>query len=40
VTWDEVESCQSPGDLFFTAGDFLSRVARDGDLLADLLTPA
>jgi bifunctional non-homologous end joining protein LigD len=36
VTWDEVESCQSPGDLFFTAGDVLSRVARDGDLLARL----
>lgn len=40
VTWDEVESCQSPEDLFFTAGDVLSRVARDGDLLAGLLPPS
>jgi bifunctional non-homologous end joining protein LigD len=40
VTWDEVEACQSPGDLFFTAGDVLSRVDRDGDLFADLLPAA
>ena len=27
VTWDEVEACRQPQDLFFTAQDTLSRVA-------------
>ena len=36
VTWDEVESCQDPGDLFFTAEDVLPRVDRLGDLFAAL----
>jgi bifunctional non-homologous end joining protein LigD len=38
VTWDEVESCHQPPDLFFTAEDTLSRVAQHGDLFAPLLT--
>jgi bifunctional non-homologous end joining protein LigD len=38
VTWDEVEACRDPGDLFFTAPDVLARVEEDGDLLASLLT--
>jgi bifunctional non-homologous end joining protein LigD len=37
VTWDEVESCQHPPDLFFTAEDALSRLATHGDLFAPLL---
>lgn len=39
VTWDEVESCRNPGDLFFTAPDVLARVEKRGDLLAPLLAP-
>jgi bifunctional non-homologous end joining protein LigD len=38
VTWDEVEACRDPGDLFFTAPDVLARVEEHGDLLAPLLT--
>jgi bifunctional non-homologous end joining protein LigD len=38
VTWDEVEACREPGDLFFTAPDVLARVEEHGDLLAPLLT--
>ncbi len=38
VTWDEVEACRRPGDLFFTAPDTLGRVAEHGDLFAPLLT--
>ena len=38
VTWDEVESCSDPGDLFFTAPDVLTRVEKSGDLFAPLLT--
>jgi bifunctional non-homologous end joining protein LigD len=34
VTWDEVESCNRPGDLRFTAEDVLARVEADGDLFA------
>ncbi|HET9971068.1 MAG TPA: ATP-dependent DNA ligase, partial [Streptosporangiaceae bacterium] len=37
VTWDEVESCRHPPDLFFTAEDALSRLATRGDLFAPLL---
>jgi bifunctional non-homologous end joining protein LigD len=37
VTWDEVEACRSPEDLFFTAPDVLGRVEKSGDLLAPLL---
>lgn len=37
VTWDEVEACRAPGDLFFTAPDVLTRVEKTGDLLASLL---
>ena len=36
VTWDEVESCQQPPDLFFTAEDTLARVDEHGDLFAPL----
>jgi len=32
VTWDEVESCQRPADLTFTADDVLARVTSSGDL--------
>jgi bifunctional non-homologous end joining protein LigD len=38
VTWDEVAACRSPGDLFFTAPDVLTRVEKQGDLLAPLLS--
>jgi bifunctional non-homologous end joining protein LigD len=37
VTWDEVESCRQPPDLFFTAEDTLARVATHGDFFAPLL---
>lgn len=37
VTWDEVESCRAPEDLFFTAPDVLTRVEKSGDLFAPLL---
>jgi bifunctional non-homologous end joining protein LigD len=36
VTWEEVASCRAPEDLRFVAADVLDRVARDGDLMADL----
>src|SRR3954470_15872311 len=36
VTWDEVGACRSPDDLRFTAPEVLERVARHGDLMADL----
>ncbi len=36
VTWEELESCHEPDDLFFTARDVLERVSRSGDLFADL----
>ncbi len=38
VSWDEVESCRQPQDLFFTAGDVVARVASRGDLFAPLLS--
>jgi len=37
VSWDEVESCRQPQDLFFTAEAVLDRIARHGDLFAPLL---
>jgi bifunctional non-homologous end joining protein LigD len=37
VTWDEVESCQDPGNLFFTAPDVLARVEKSGDLFSALV---
>jgi bifunctional non-homologous end joining protein LigD len=37
VTWDEVEACRQPPDLFFTAHDTLARVTDHGDLFAPLL---
>jgi bifunctional non-homologous end joining protein LigD len=37
VTWEEVESCRTPADLFFTAADVLSRVDSKGDLFTPLL---
>ena len=37
VSWDEVESCRQPQDLFFTAETVLDRVTRRGDLFAPLL---
>jgi bifunctional non-homologous end joining protein LigD len=37
VSWEEVESCRAPGDLFFTADAALDRVERLGDLFAPLL---
>ena len=37
VSWDEVESCGRPQDLFFTAEAVLDRVGRHGDLFAPLL---
>ena len=37
VTWDEVEACRQPADLFFTAPMVLDRVAELGDLFAPSL---
>jgi bifunctional non-homologous end joining protein LigD len=37
VSWDEVQACRRPEELFFTAGPVLDRVARLGDLFAPLL---
>lgn len=37
ITWDEVESCQSAGDLRFLAADVVARVEEHGDLFAGLL---
>ncbi len=39
VGWDEVEACGRPADLTFTSDTVLDRVARQGDLLAALITP-
>ena len=38
VTWDEVESAASGGDLTFEAADVLERIERLGDLFAPALT--
>jgi bifunctional non-homologous end joining protein LigD len=37
VSWDEVQACHQPGELFFTADVTLDRVAELGDLFAPLL---
>src|SRR5690606_29333974 len=37
ITWDELESCEDPGDLVFAPGDVLTRVDKHGDLLQPLL---
>jgi bifunctional non-homologous end joining protein LigD len=39
VSWDEVQACRQPQDLFFIAEQVLDRVAEHGDLFAPLLTP-
>ena len=39
VSWDEVQACRQPQDLFFIAGEVLDRVAEHGDLFAPLLPP-
>ena len=38
ITWAEVEGCERPDDLVFTADDVLDRVDEHGDLFAPLLT--
>ena len=38
VSWDEVQACRQPQDLFFTADKVLDRVAQHGDLFAPLLS--
>lgn len=40
VTWEEVEGCQQPADLVFTAPEVLARVAQVGDLFSPLLGAA
>jgi len=37
ITWEEVESCRSAGDLRFLASDVLARVDKHGDLFGGLL---
>jgi bifunctional non-homologous end joining protein LigD len=37
VSWDEVQACRRPEELFFTAWTVLDRVGRLGDLFAPLL---
>jgi bifunctional non-homologous end joining protein LigD len=37
VSWDEVQACRRPEELFFTADLVLDRVDRRGDLFAPLL---
>jgi bifunctional non-homologous end joining protein LigD len=32
LTWDEVEDCEVPEDLVFTADEVLERVEAAGDL--------
>lgn len=39
LTWAEVESCERPSDLVFTAYDVLDRTPTLGDLYAPLLDP-
>jgi bifunctional non-homologous end joining protein LigD len=36
VSWDEVEACERPEELYFTAGQVLDRVQEQGDLFAPL----
>ncbi|MFC4587471.1 non-homologous end-joining DNA ligase [Sphaerisporangium corydalis] len=33
ITWEELEGCERPEDLVFTAGDVLERIGRFGDLM-------
>jgi bifunctional non-homologous end joining protein LigD len=40
VSWQEIESCERPEQLSFTADQAAARVERDGDLWAPLLDPA
>ncbi len=37
VSWDEVQACRRPEELFFTADMVLDRVDKHGDLFAPLL---
>ena len=37
VSWDEVQACRRPEELFFTADIVLDRVDKHGDLFAPLL---
>ena len=37
VSWDEVQACRRPEELFFTADLVLDRVGQHGDLFAPLL---
>ena len=37
VSWDEVQACRRPEELFFTAEQVLDRVAEHGDLFGPLL---
>lgn len=37
VSWEEVASCRAPEQLRYTPGEVLTRLERDGDLLADLV---
>src|SRR5579863_1531908 len=39
VSWDEVQACRRPEELFFTADLVLDRVDKRGDLFAPLLGP-
>jgi bifunctional non-homologous end joining protein LigD len=36
ITWDEVQACQHPRQLDFTADDVLDRVDEHGDLFGEL----
>jgi bifunctional non-homologous end joining protein LigD len=38
VSWDEVQACRRPEELFFTAETVLDRVAATGDLFAPLVS--
>ena len=38
VSWDEVQACRRPEELFFTAETVLDRVATHGDLFAPLVS--
>src|SRR3984893_11408224 len=38
VSWDEVQACRHPEELFFTAETVLDRVAQHGDLFAPLVS--
>ncbi|MEU3305206.1 non-homologous end-joining DNA ligase [Streptomyces sp. NPDC006678] len=40
VTWEEVEGCETAGDLVFRLGEMAGRLDRYGDLLGPLADPA